>query len=173
MENKKPNRKRMRLSGFNYASPGYYFVTICTLKKNNWFGKLAKGGMVLNSIGDIVKKCWQDLPNHYKNCVIDYYVIMPNHFHGILSIKDHKIKNTGGIDTKNTQHGLSEIIRGFKSFSSRRINQLITKENKFHWQNSFYDRVIRDEVELYLIRKYIIENPLKMELSKIPDNLII
>lgn len=69
-------------------------------------------------------------------------------------------------------HGLSEIIRGFKTFSSKRINELLDNRKPFHWQKSFYDRIIRNEKELYQIRKYIMQNPIKWEIEKgIPENL--
>jgi hypothetical protein len=60
-------------------------------------------------------------------------------------------------------HGLPEIVRGFKTFSSRRINEEIKIDNKFQWQKSFYDHVIRDDKSLENLRQYIIYNPLKWE----------
>ena len=56
------------------------------------------------------------------------------------------------------QHGLSEIVRGFKTFSSRCINE-IKDDSKFRWQKSFYDHIVRNEEELNRIREYIINNP--------------
>ncbi len=65
-----------------------------------------------------------------------------------------------GLKPVPTEHGLSEIIRGFKTFSSRKINEC---QNNFHfqWQRSFYDRVIRNDEELSKIRDYIFCNPAK------------
>ena len=60
-------------------------------------------------------------------------------------------------------HGLSEMIRGFKTFSSRKINEEIKNDNKFQWQKSFYDHVIRNEKSLHNLRHYIILNSLKWE----------
>ena len=42
--------------------------------------------MELNDIGKIVRDCWFDLPNHYRNCRLDEFIIMPDHFHGIIVI---------------------------------------------------------------------------------------
>jgi REP element-mobilizing transposase RayT len=63
------------------------------------------------------------------------------------------------------KHWLSEIIRWFKTFSSRNINNY---QNKFifSWQRSFYDVIIRNEKQLNIIRQYIIDNPLKWEFDK-------
>jgi len=164
----------MRLSGFDYASPGYYFATICTSNKIEWFGKTLKGGVFLNQNGKIMDECWNDLPNHYSNCELDYYIIMPNHFHGIVIITEKNLNDEkASVTSEHKSHSLSEIVRGFKSFSSRKINQLITSGTKFRWQNSFYDRVIRNEKELCLIRKYIIENPLKIDVERITENLVV
>lgn len=161
---KGPNRKLNRWQGYDYKYPGLYFVTICTRYRQPWFGDIRDSRMALNEIGEIVKNCWLDLPNHYKNCRLDEFVIMPNHLHFILEIfhENYFGKKTVGTGFKPvpTKHGLSEIVRGFKTFSSRRINET---QNNFHfaWQRSFHDRVIRSEQELTNKREYIISNPAK------------
>lgn len=67
------NRYRIestRLKGWDYASEGSYFVTICTRDRDNLFGRVVKGKMELNQYGNIVNQCWLDLPNHYKNTLL-------------------------------------------------------------------------------------------------------
>jgi REP element-mobilizing transposase RayT len=64
------------------------------------------------------------------------------------------------------RHGLSEIIRGFKTFSSRRINELRNNPGCPVWQRNYYERVFRNENELARAREYIVNNPLKWELDK-------
>ena len=118
------NRKLNRLTGFDYSNEGYYFVTICVKDKTEWFGEIKDGRMMLNEYGKIVLRCWNDLLNHYMNIKLDEFIIMPNHLHGILSIS-HPFR---------TNHGLSEIMRGLKTFSSRRINKTINDGIKFQWQ---------------------------------------
>jgi len=173
MENKLPNRKHLRLTGFDYSSTGYYFITICTMNKIEWFGEISGASVILNSKGKIVEDCWFDLRNHYPNCELDYYVIMPDHFHGIIIITEQDIVRDGSEThpNMNRNHGLSEIIRSFKSFSARRINLISESASKFQWQKSFYDRVVRNEKELLRIRKYIQDNPLRKELERLPENL--
>ncbi len=92
---------------------------------------------------------------------------MPNHVHGIMHI-------VSGIDgfvgngfkpfptTADIYHGLPEIIRGFKTFSSRHINQS-NPVNRFQWQKSYHDRIIRNDSELNRIREYINNNPVNWE----------
>ncbi len=84
MEIQKPKRKPNRLKQYNYSQPGYYFVTICVHNRVCCFGEIIKGKMVLNEYGKIIEACWLDLPQHYSNCQLDAFQIMPNHFHGIV-----------------------------------------------------------------------------------------
>jgi len=156
-------RKQIRLRDYDYSKVGGYFVTICTQDREEWFGKIENGAMILNQYGVIVNQCWDDLPKHYLNCLLDTFVIMPNHVHGIIVINSNYAVGNG-LKPFPT-HGLSEMIRGFKTFSSRKINEGIKNNHNFQWQKSFYDHVIRSENELSRIREYIQNNPLKWELD--------
>ncbi len=156
-------RKRNRLKDYDYSQDGYYFVTICTKDKKDFFGSVAKGKMIPNKHGEIAKQCWCELPRHYLNCLLDLFVIMPNHVHGIIVIDSKKIVGNGFKPFPT--HDLSEIIRGFKTFSSRRINEEMAGNDRFQWQKSFYDHVIRNERSLHNLKQYIQNNPLKWELD--------
>ncbi len=160
-----------RLKYWDYSDPGFYFVTICTKNMVNCFGEIIDGKMTLNKYGYIVKHCWRDLPNHYKNCILDSYVIMPNHFHGIIQIK--RIRHTNHVEmglqpiseasykpasTGYKKYSLFEMIRGFKTFSSKKIN-LVNHAIYFRWQKSYYEHIIHTELDLYNIREYIKNNP--------------
>jgi putative transposase len=84
-----PERKPNRHMEYNYSSPGYYFITICVDDRfinRNMFGEIRNKIMVLNDKGIIAKKCWFDIPNHFKNITIDEFIIMPDHVHGIIKI---------------------------------------------------------------------------------------
>lgn len=187
------SRKLNRWQGFDYSQSGLYFITICIYKRTEWFGRVENEKMVLNEYGNIVNDCWFDLINHYANCILDEFVIMPNHVHGIIGINDFDRRersatvppadrqgicgdivipiNPPGADRNGYKpfptrgHGLSEIIRGFKTFSSKNIN-ILQNESVFHWQKSFYDRVIRNKNELNGIRTYIERNPLQWEFDR-------
>ena len=157
-------RKGNRFKNYDYSQPGYYFITICVhpdLKGNNIFGTIKNGKMDLNKYGGIVNHVWQNLPNHYYNCSLDKYIIMPDHFHGIVEIiaDDGNVGN--GLKPFPTvkHHGLPEFIRGFKTFSSRGINT-INNGNTFRWQKSYHDRIVRNSNSLNYIRQYIINNPI-------------
>jgi len=156
-------RKKIRLRNYDYSKNGYYFITICTKNREEWFGKVEKEEMILDQYGKIVNQCWDDLPNHYLNCSLDTFVIMPNHIHGIIVI--HSDNTVGNGLKPFPTHGLSEVIRGFKTFASRKINAKIESQNKFEWQKSFYDHVVRNEKSLHNLRHYITFNALKWELD--------
>jgi putative transposase len=155
-------RKRQRLAGYDYANPGAYFVTVCVCNRECMLGSLVNGAMVPNQYGQIVLEKWLDLPKHYSNCELDECIVMPNHFHGIIIIRNgHRPFPTDNIK----KHGLPDVMRGFKTFSSHCINA--TKPDViFRWQKSYYDHIIRDEEEMKRIRQYIQLNPLNWETDR-------
>jgi len=148
----------MRLEHYDYSKSGFYFVTTNIGTKEYLLSSISDSKILFTEFGEIVENAWYDLPNHYSHCLLDKFVIMPNYFHGIIIIENES--------TKSRVHGLSEIMRAFKSFSSKRINELNVGENKFKWHKSFYDRIIRDEKELLNVRNYIVQNPLKWAINK-------
>jgi REP element-mobilizing transposase RayT len=141
-----------RLKGYDYSEPGSYFITICSKNREPLFGEIKNENVKLSEIGKIVTDCWFDLPNHYPNIILDEFIVMPNHVHGII-----KIEKRPEI---TINHGIPEFIRAFKSFSSRRINELNTNISGI-WQPRFYDRIIRSDNELNRIQLYIKNNPTK------------
>ncbi len=174
-------RKRNRLKNYNYSESGYYFVTICSKNKKNIFGGynnyIVGTGLApvrynnntkLSTLGQIIDKQWNDIPNQYDDIELDKYMIMPNHIHGILIIN----KRTGASPVPTGS--LSNIIRSFKSKTSIEYLRWI-KKNALNisgqiWQRSFYDHVIRNEESLNKIREYIINNPADWDHDE--DNVI-
>jgi putative transposase len=155
----------LRLHNHDYTQPGYYFITLCINNRERLFGFISQRNIVLNEYGFIVEKCWLDLPNHYQNMKLNAYMVMPNHFHGIIQIIDTVETGLKPISTGTTQikpdkyHGLSEFVRALKTFSSRRINELRHTIGKNIWQYGYYDHVIRNNESLQRIRAYIMNNP--------------
>ena len=154
------HRQSLRLREYDYSKPGAYFITICAFRKECLFGEIANGRMQLNELGEIVKKCWYELPNHYENVVLDEFVIMQNHVHGIVIIDNDNVgAGLKPAPTKSVRHGLPEIVRGFKTFSARHINEFRDTMGTPVWQRNYYERVMRNDAELRKIREYIIANP--------------
>jgi REP element-mobilizing transposase RayT len=151
--------------------------------------------MILNEIGKIVDEEWNKTEEIRENIELDYFVVMPNHIHGILILDN--VETTGPVVSKNSEaiqsreiretnkcidklsHGTSTTLRAnslgsiigqFKSICTKRIRK--SGNSSFQWQPRFYDRIIRNDRELYQIRKYIEQNPMKWDIEKnIPDNL--
>jgi putative transposase len=89
------------------------------------FGELVDGTMRLNDAGQIVLGCWNDLPQHYRNLELDYFTIMPNHVHGIIALLDIPVVGAGLKPAPTAKrHGLPEMVRALKTFSSKRINKI-------------------------------------------------
>ncbi|MCX6173768.1 MAG: hypothetical protein NTZ27_03330 [Ignavibacteriales bacterium] len=152
-----------RLEEWDYSNPWWYYVTINTKNHVSYFGQVENGKMIFNKLGKLAKKCWDDIPIYFPNAELDYYVIMPNHLHGIIIINPN-VETGHAPSLQNKKLSLSNIVGSFKSAvtqSARDKGSL-----NFAWQPRFYDRIIRNEKELYNIRKYIEQNPLKWELEK-------
>jgi REP element-mobilizing transposase RayT len=85
----KHHRRSIRLRNHDYSQPGAYFVTICTYQKQSWFGEIKNGQIYLNQLGKIVADEWLKTCKIRPNFKLDEWVIMPNHFHGIVIINDY------------------------------------------------------------------------------------
>ncbi len=159
LDSERHHRRSLRLKGYDYSRHGAYFVTICTKNRECLFGEIANGSMWMNPFGDIVRACWDDLPCHYQHMELDAFVVMPNHIHGIIVLADTVVR--AGLKPAPTgkRHGLPEIIRAFKTFSSRRINDLHNASGTRLWQRGYYEHIIRNENSLNNIRNYIQFNP--------------
>ena len=166
------HRRSIRLKGYDYSQAGAYYVTICVQGRKCLFGDIVVGQMQLNDAGRICISVWNDLPQHYQNMALGKYVVMPNHFHGIV-ILNGMLNGTpvgaglsvgagssvgAGLKPAPT-HGLSEIIRAFKTFSARKINAQNKTPGVKLWQRNFYERIIRDNDEYQYIAEYIKNNP--------------
>jgi putative transposase len=84
------NRKSIRIKGYDYSQNGAYFVTICTHNKLCLFGQVESGKMVLNALGLLIESIWRQIPSHYRTVLIDEFVVMPNHIHGIIRLQDRR-----------------------------------------------------------------------------------
>ncbi len=154
---------------------GFYFVTICTKDRIEYFGEIEDEKMILNDFGEIVKQQWTWLGERYSYVGIDEYVVMPNHVHGILIIDSEEVGNgrDRSLQDNPTQKvkSLPELIGAFKTTSSKLIHE--SGLSIFKWQKSFHDHIIRNDKSLDRIRKYIHYNPLKWEYDQENKNDIL
>jgi len=178
-------RKPTRLKDFDYSTPGYYFVTICTENRELLFGAIKNNQMILNDIGNMVDLWWHKIFETYKNALVDEYIIMPNHIHGLINIvgagpctrplsKNNEIyqrKNVNGNDddagenmVSPLQTGLGQCLAWFKRMTTNKYIHNVKNNNwppfnKRLWQRNYHDHIVRNDQSLKNIREYIINNP--------------
>jgi REP element-mobilizing transposase RayT len=88
------HRRSIRLKGYDYSQAGAYFITICTQDRACLFGKVVNGEMRLNDAGRMVLAEWNMLPERFPHVVLDAFVVMPNHVHGIVVITNPATDDT-------------------------------------------------------------------------------
>ena len=162
----KHRRRSIRLPDYDYSQAGAYFVTTCTHNRACLFGDIVDGEMRLNEDGRLAQSVWEALPKHYSHVESDAFVVMPNHVHGIIVLTATPVG--AGLKPDPTRHGLPEIVRTFKTFSGRRINQSRGTPGTSVWQRNYYEHVIRNDTTLNRLRQYIAENPARW--AEDPEN---
>ena len=80
------HRKSIRLKGYDYSKAGAYFVTMCIQERKCLLGNISDEKMILNNAGIMIDKWWWELRNKFNDVELDEYIIMPDHFHGIVFI---------------------------------------------------------------------------------------
>ncbi|OGO82660.1 MAG: hypothetical protein A2Y18_00885 [Clostridiales bacterium GWD2_32_19] len=151
--------KRVHLKNYDYSDDGFYFITICTHAQKHLFGTVVDSVIYMNEKGLMVEEFWNDLTVRFSNINLDKFIIMPNHIHGIVQIKN------------NAEISIHDIVCAFKSLSTNEYIKGVKelgweKFDKKIWQISYFEHIIRNEKELYEIRKYIEQNPIAWELEK-------
>lgn len=184
----KHHRRSIRLKGYDYASPGSYFVTLCTQDRVPRFGRVVDGVMMLNDAGRMVAREWAAIPERFPTIRSDAHVIMPNHFHAIITIEytDERTDERGaerrgdprdrpktrdrpdgvgaGTGTETDRSTLGNVVGAFKSITTHAYIVGVRSMgwppfNKRVWQRNYWERIIRDQPEFNRIRRYIQNNP--------------
>jgi len=179
----KHHRRSIRLPEYDYTQPGAYFVTIVAWQRESLFGKVVNEMMKLNNVGEIVQWEWLELPKRLQFIELGAYVVMPNHFHGILIFHENvgatrqgltnaRLGNivipdvtTDGIDGSPLPHApqpksLGAIMAQFKSRVTKRLWKIPSLKGTPIWQRNYYEHVIRNERDLQNKTDYINANPL-------------
>lgn len=164
----KHHRRSIRLKGYDYSSPGAYFITICTKNRKCLFGKIVNGQMILNEYGEMAKNFWVEIPSHFPHAKLDEFIVMPNHIHGIIIINKNIVGANNHSPHSHSPQRISEfrspkrtigsIVRGFKIGVTKWFRQNTDIYNV--WQRNYYEHIIRNDDELNRIREYINNNPL-------------
>ena len=160
-----PQRRSIRLRDYDYTRNGAYFVTVCTNKRLCLFGEIEDGLLRLSPIGQTVDTAWHELPAHTPDLMLDAWVVMPNHVHGILVLPGTITNPLAAVKTPQGLNAgsLGAVIGGFKSAVSRTVNAANLSPIRPLWQRNYFERIIRDDSELDAARTYIEKNPLRWE----------
>jgi putative transposase len=169
IDKKSHRRKLVRLRHYEYSQSGAYFITMCVQNRACLFGNIIDGDMQLNDAGRMIQSLWNELPTFYSGSEIDAFVIMPNHFHGIIILNE----SVGAIHesplrmtvTERRNMAIPKMIGRFKMTSSKRINQFRETPGATVWQRNYWERVMRNDIELDAFREYIANNPLQWHLD--------
>jgi REP element-mobilizing transposase RayT len=199
-----------RAQWWNYGNDGVYFITICTAHRECYFGEIVMSDvetpnlgvstattsvtgigtnsvMVLSELGKIVQKYWLEIPDYFSYVILDAFMVMPNHFHGIVIID--KPENTNNMvvpvtpDVETPKLGVSTTIappptqkesvkcggkneKWYEGVLGVVMNQFKRKctiecrkfNPDFGWQSRFYDSIIRDQESYNAISYYIRNN---------------
>jgi putative transposase len=178
-------RRSIRLKDYDYSSPGAYFVTIVTHGYQCIFGMIVENQMHLNNLGQIVQKCWVELPDHFSDTEVNPFVVMPNHIHGIITIYENDRVDPTAFTRRGTIYrapttndhpptrddraqktekfgqpvvgSIPTLIRIYKAAVSRLARKELKMVNV--WQRNYYEHIIRNQSELESIANYILSNP--------------
>jgi len=136
-----------RMFTHDYTSVGFYMITILTASRSPLFGTFQNKIVKLSPIGETVKRRWHEIPSHRPELEPSDLVIMPDHMHGILYVKEKLQKPVG------------DIVRGFKSGVTSEIRKTKGDSQLKIWEESYHDRIIMNSDTLREERRYISDNP--------------
>lgn len=147
------HRRSIRLKGYNYSQAGLYFITLCVADRLPIFGHIKNHILVLNALGKIALTEWENTALIRPNCVLHDFIIMPNHFHAIIEIKESfekeiSLERESDIDLGESQFGSNDtgelqfaptafkspsqtigaIIRGYKGATTKKIKEILYSE---------------------------------------------
>jgi REP element-mobilizing transposase RayT len=169
----KHHRRSIRLKNYDYASAGVYFVTICVQHRQPLFGKIVAQSMQLNEAGQMIESVWQLLPERFPHIEMDEFVVMPNHFHGILVI--HNRAGLVPAPTTNIGPTLGDMVGAFKSITTHQYIQGVRKKDwppfdGHLWQRNYWEHIIRNKGSLLRLREYVQSNPITWNQDSLHPN---
>jgi hypothetical protein len=112
------HRRSLRMKGYDYSEPGTYFVTMCVQSGEGVFGRIAGDEVQVNAAGRMVERWWQELTRKYAHVALGEYVVMPNHFHGVVVIMESAPARAcaegahAGAPRRAGEHGVGAALRG-------------------------------------------------------------
>ena len=158
------HRRSIRIRGWHYASPGWYFLTFGTWERQRLLAEVRGRRMCLTWAGRIVEASWHAIPEHFSGVTLDAFVVMPDHVHGLLHLDDRRLAAGDGDRTLWSGHGppprsVGAIVGSLKSASSRETRRRRPDPPARTSHRNYADRLIDTEPMLHIIRRYIALNP--------------
>ncbi len=158
-KNEYTKRKLTRLQYFDYSRTGAYFITICTKDRKMLFAPVGADSISAR----MIERTFNETIERYSGVYSPIYVVMPNHFHAIITITRADMESAPTV---------SDIVQAFKRYSTIEYTKMVRQGqlppfDKQIWQRSFYDHIIRNRDDYNEIYKYIYENPKHWELDKL------
>ena len=159
MNKELPERKRNRLRNFDYSSSGAYFITICTKDRRMLFAPVGADSISAR----MIERTFLETIEQYDGVDSPIYVVMPNHFHAIITITRADMESAPTV---------SEIVQSFKRYSTVEYTKMVKDGilppfDKQIWQRSFYDHIIRNSDDYNEVYKYIYNNPRRWYLDEL------
>ncbi len=169
------HRKSIRLKGYDYSQPGFYFITIVTKYREYLFGEIKNGEMILNDAGKIAKKYWLEIPVHFPNTRLHSFIVMPNHIHGIIEITVGAKNVSPQRDSspqpfRSPSKTIGSIVRGVKIGITKWFHQQFSDKfpiGQSVWQRNYWEHIILNEDEYNRISQYITNNPAQWKIDKL------
>ncbi|MBD3297253.1 MAG: transposase [candidate division Zixibacteria bacterium] len=158
-------RRSIRLRGFDYGQEGAYFVTICTANRKAYFGSIVNNQVALSPFGNIAKIEWTRTASLRSNVILDEFVVMPDHVHGIVCITENR-NHLISTEFTTTAQTLGSVVRGWKSAVTKKVRLLQGDPTFKLWQRGYWEHVVRNERDLEELREYIRMNPLQWRLKQ-------
>ena len=158
-----PIRKPIRLKGYDYSTPGAYFITICVKDRKQLLSKIIVGTDVLDSpkniltsYGEIANKHLVNMSDFYENIRNDKFIVMPNHIHMLIQITQTGRANGPSGTPVPTNSLIAQFVSTFKRFCNKEYGKNI-------WQARSNDHIIRGEIDYQKIWEYIDTNVIRWE----------
>lgn len=149
--------RRVRMKGFDYRTPSYYFVTVCTHDRASLFGKVQNEEMLPNQAGRMIADTTNAFQERYPQVTMDSFVIMPNHVHMLIGLNLDIHLEAPSLSLIDAVHWWKtqttvKYIAGVKTFGWKRFDGHL-------WQEGYHDHIVRNDRDLETLRVYIAENP--------------
>ncbi len=154
-----PSMKR-RCFCHDYYDRGIYMITVEVVDRKPLLGELVGETIVKTALGEAVEACWREIPMYHPSVKLLECVVMPDHFHGLLFVRERMPKHLG------------EVVRGFKIGCTKALDRDLcgaapdramgASPPPALWAPGYHDRILTSHGQLDILFRYIRENPRRL-----------